>query len=87
MNFDLTNLTGQGVSVTAILLAWIGVLSPLMAFLATCAALVYYCVSIYSSKAAQAWLKNRRRRKMHRLQAEVERLKRLAHSEDNAEEP
>lgn len=73
--FDLPNLTGQGVSVTAILLAWVGVLSPVMAFLATCAALTYYCVSIYSSKATQAWLKNRRRRKMHRLQEELEKLK------------
>lgn len=84
MDFQLDplHLTGHSVSLIALLLAWVGVLSPIMALLGTMAAFTYYMVAIYASKPFQDWLKKRRRRKMQRLQQQVNELKRLHGDED-----
>lgn len=73
-NFDFPNLTGHGISIMAILIAWTGVLSPIMAGLATTAAFIYYLVSIYSSKAVQQYIHSRRLRKLARLKKEQARI-------------
>lgn len=80
-NLDLPNITGHGLSLVAIFLAWIGVLTPVMAFLATSAAFLFYMVSILSSSFTQKWLKNRRRNKLHRLQKQLKDLQDI-HTED-----
>jgi uncharacterized protein (DUF2062 family) len=81
MDEYLPNLAGHGISVTAIFLSWLGVLSPVMAGLATTAAFIYYLVNIFSSEVVQKWLKKRRRQKLHRLEEEV-RLLRDLHKDD-----
>ena len=83
MDWSPDQFAGHGLSVSAILIAWTGVLSPVMAALATIAALIWYSIQIAESKPVQRWLKARRRRALHRLRNRIMILEHQAKEKDD----
>lgn len=66
-SFDLTQITGHGLSVGAIIGSLFGWAPPVAAI----AAFVWYLIQIYESKYVQRFLHNRRIRKLAKLRKEI----------------
>jgi len=59
-------VVGHGASLVAIVLSWTGVLQPIVALLATLAAVVWYAVQVYESKFVQKHIRVHRSRRRRR---------------------
>jgi hypothetical protein len=71
---DVGYWTGHVLSGLAIL-GWAAGIIP---WLATLAALIYYCMLIYNRPELQAWRNRRKRRAIARLQKEIDDLKHVS---------
>jgi len=69
-NLDLSNLAAQGLSLAAIVGAFMRLVPEVAAF----AALVWYIILIYQSATVQHWLHARRVRKIAKLKREMAKL-------------